>query len=127
MVGRCLGSLILRIWLTVNNINVFRFWFSNLTKGITYTCISLGENFEEACTTKEPIQEVSPGDASVHEESGKPEVEAKHQRSVVFQDSEQERVDKTKGPTSDIKTPNTETRNSCLIKYNVSTTPYLQR
>ncbi|KAF6083817.1 cytoskeleton associated protein 2 [Phyllostomus discolor] len=88
--------------------------------------VKLGENLEETCTTKEPTQDVSPGDAGVHAESGKSETEAKHPRSVVFQDCEQERADKTKGPTSDTKTPNTETRNSCLIKYNVSTTPYLQ-
>lgn len=44
---------------------------------------------------------------------------------MVFQDCEIEQDDKTKHPTTDIKTPSTET--SCLIKYNVSTTPYLQR
>ncbi|XP_036988387.2 cytoskeleton-associated protein 2 isoform X3 [Artibeus jamaicensis] len=88
--------------------------------------VKLGENFEEACTTKEPVQEVSPEDAGVDAESGKPEMETKHPRSVAFQDCEKEQVDKTKGPASDAKTPNTETRNSCLIKYNVSTTPYLQ-
>lgn len=46
---------------------------------------------------------------------------------MVFQDCEIEQDDKTKYPTTDIKTPSTETRESCLIKYNVSTTPYLQR
>ena len=45
---------------------------------------------------------------------------------MVFQGCEKEQDDKTKDPTSDIKTPNTETRSGCLIKYNVSTTPCLQ-
>ncbi|XP_045057163.2 cytoskeleton-associated protein 2 isoform X3 [Desmodus rotundus] len=88
--------------------------------------VKLGGNLEEACATKEPVQEVSPGDAGVHAEPGNPEMESKHHRSVAFQDGEKEQVDKAKGPTSGVKTPNTETRNSCLIKYNVSTTPYLQ-
>ncbi|XP_054442626.1 cytoskeleton-associated protein 2 isoform X2 [Pteronotus mesoamericanus] len=88
--------------------------------------VKLGENFEEACTTKEQIQEAHPEDTGVNVESEKPEMENKHHRSVVFQDCEKEHIDKTKDPTNDAKTPNTETRNSCLIKYNVSTTPYLQ-
>ena len=45
----------------------------------------------------------------------------------VFQDCEKEQDDKVKDPTSDVKTPSTNTRAGCLIKYNVSTTPYLQR
>ncbi|XP_032352118.1 cytoskeleton-associated protein 2 isoform X2 [Camelus ferus] len=85
-----------------------------------------GENNEEACETKEQIQEVNTEDTGVNLGSGKPEMENKHPRSVVFQDCEKERDDKTKDPTNDVKTPKTETRASCLIKYNVSTTPYLQ-
>lgn len=40
----------------------------------------------------------------------------------VFQDCEKEEDDKVKDPTSDVKTPSTNTRAGCLIKYNVSTT-----
>ena len=54
-------------------------------------------------------------------------MENKHPRNVVFQDCEKEEDDKVKDPTSDVKTPSTNTRAGCLIKYNVSTTPYLQR
>ncbi|KAM5278074.1 cytoskeleton-associated protein 2 isoform 1-T7 [Hipposideros larvatus] len=88
--------------------------------------VNLGENFEEACATKEQIQEVNIEDTDVKLESGKPEMENKHHRNVVFQDGEKEQNDKTKDPANDVKTLHTETRESCLIKYNVSTTPYLQ-
>uniref|UniRef100_A0A8C9K0R9 Cytoskeleton-associated protein 2 C-terminal domain-containing protein n=1 Tax=Panthera tigris altaica TaxID=74533 RepID=A0A8C9K0R9_PANTA len=83
------------------------------------------ENIKEACATKEYIHEVSTEDRGVNLESGKPEMEKKT-RNVVFQDDEKEQDDKTKDSTNDVKTPSTETRGSCLIKYNVSTTPYLQ-
>ncbi|XP_027963745.1 cytoskeleton-associated protein 2 isoform X1 [Eumetopias jubatus] len=87
--------------------------------------VKYGENIE-ACATKEYIQEVDSEDIiGVNLESGRPEMEKKP-RNVVFQDGEKEEDDKTKDPTSDVKTPSTETRGSCLIKYNVSTTPYLQ-
>lgn len=88
--------------------------------------VTFGEIFEEPCATKEQIQEVNIEDTSVKLESGKPEMENKHHRNVVFQDCEPEQNDKTKDPANDVKTPSTETRESCLIKYNVSTTPYLQ-
>ncbi|XP_049502821.1 cytoskeleton-associated protein 2 isoform X1 [Panthera uncia] len=87
--------------------------------------VKYGENIEEACATKEYIHEVSTEDRGVNLESGKPEMEKKT-RNVVFQDDEKEQDDKTKDSTNDVKTPSTETRGSCLIKYNVSTTPYLQ-
>ncbi|XP_014403776.1 PREDICTED: cytoskeleton-associated protein 2 [Myotis brandtii] len=87
--------------------------------------VKFGENLEEACATKEKIQEVNIEDIGVNRESGKPEMENKH-RNVVFQDCKKEQVHKTKDPTNDVKTPNKETREGCLIKYNVSTTPYLQ-
>ncbi|XP_065752165.1 cytoskeleton-associated protein 2 [Phocoena phocoena] len=88
--------------------------------------VKFGENIEEACATKEQIQEATIDDISVNLGSEKPEIENKHPRNVVFQGCEKEQDDKTKDPTSDVKTPNTETRAGCLIKYNVSTTPYLQ-
>ncbi|XP_036155553.1 cytoskeleton-associated protein 2 isoform X4 [Myotis myotis] len=88
--------------------------------------VKFGENLEEACATKEKIQEVNIEDIGVNRESGKPEMENKHYRNVVFQDCKKEQVHKTKDPTNDVKTPSTETREGCLIKYNVSTTPYLQ-
>ncbi|XP_002917721.1 cytoskeleton-associated protein 2 isoform X1 [Ailuropoda melanoleuca] len=83
--------------------------------------VKYGENVE-ACATKECIQEVDSEDIGVNPESGRPEMEKKP-RNVVFQEEED---DKAKDPTNDVKTPSTETRGSCLIKYNVSTTPYLQ-
>ncbi|CAK6442895.1 unnamed protein product [Pipistrellus nathusii] len=88
--------------------------------------VKFGENLEEACATKEKIQEVNIEDICVNLESGKPEIEKKHHRNVEFQDLKKEQVHKTKDPTNDVKTPNTGTREGCLIKYNVSTTPYLQ-
>uniref|UniRef100_G1Q086 Cytoskeleton-associated protein 2 C-terminal domain-containing protein n=1 Tax=Myotis lucifugus TaxID=59463 RepID=G1Q086_MYOLU len=88
--------------------------------------VKFGENLEEACATKEKIQEVNIEDIGVNLESGKPEMENKHHRNVVFQDCKKEQVHKTKDPTNDVKTPNTETREGCLIKYNVSTTPRLR-
>ncbi|KAI5936042.1 Cytoskeleton-associated protein 2 [Manis javanica] len=41
--------------------------------------------------------------------------------------TEKDQDNTTKDPSNDVKTPNTETRTGCLIKYNVSTTPCLQR
>ncbi|XP_036312694.1 cytoskeleton-associated protein 2 isoform X2 [Pipistrellus kuhlii] len=87
--------------------------------------VKFGEKLEEACATKEKIQEVNIEDIGVNLESGKPEIEKKH-RNVEFQDLKKEQVHKTKDPTNEVKTPNTGTREGCLIKYNVSTTPYLQ-
>ncbi|XP_072653303.1 cytoskeleton-associated protein 2 isoform X3 [Canis lupus baileyi] len=86
--------------------------------------VKYGENVE-ACATKEYIQDVSSEDIGVNLESGKPETEKKP-RNVVFQDDEKKQDDKTKYLTNDVKTPSAETGGSCLIKYNVSTTPYLQ-
>lgn len=76
--------------------------------------------------TKEQIQEGNTEDKDLNLEPVKQEIENKHHRNVVFQDCEKEQDDKTKDSTNDVKTPNTETRASCIIKYNVSTTPYLQ-
>lgn len=106
----------------MNNFNVFWSGSLTLTNSLIYKCISIGENVE-ACATKECIQEVDSEDIGVNPESGRPEMEKKP-RNVVFQEEED---DKAKDPTNDVKTPSTETRGSCLIKYNVSTTPYLQR
>ena len=87
--------------------------------------LSVGENIE-TCTTKEEIQEAHTDDTDVDLESEKLEMENNHPRNVVFQDCDKEQNDKVKDPTSDVKTPSTNTRAGCLIKYNVSTTPYLQ-
>lgn len=111
----------------MNQFNDFWFCSLNLTKSITYKYIPIGENLEEACGTKEKIQEVNIEDTGVNLESEKPELEKKHHRNVVFQDFKKEQVPKTKDLTNVVKTPNIETREGCLIKYNVSTTPYLQR
>uniref|UniRef100_A0A0D9RYK4 Cytoskeleton associated protein 2 n=1 Tax=Chlorocebus sabaeus TaxID=60711 RepID=A0A0D9RYK4_CHLSB len=86
---------------------------------------NLGENMEKACATKEEVKEVSIEDTGVGVDPEKLEMESKH-RNLLFQDCEKEQENKTKDPTHDVKTPNTETRTSCLIKYNVSSTPYLQ-
>ncbi|XP_012578642.1 PREDICTED: cytoskeleton-associated protein 2 isoform X2 [Condylura cristata] len=88
--------------------------------------VKFGESIEETCAIKEQIQEVSIEDTGINLDSGKLEIKNKHQKNVVFQDCEKSNDDNTKDPISDVKTPNTETRTSCLIKYNVSTTPYLQ-
>lgn len=69
--------------------------------------VTFGDTFEEACATKVQIQEVN------IEKSGKQKMENKHRRNVVFQDCEKEQDDKTKDPTNDIKTPNTETKENC--------------
>uniref|UniRef100_A0A5F9C219 Cytoskeleton associated protein 2 n=1 Tax=Oryctolagus cuniculus TaxID=9986 RepID=A0A5F9C219_RABIT len=88
--------------------------------------VNFGGNTEEAYATKEQIQEGNTEDKDLNLEPVKQEIENKHHRNVVFQDCENEQDDKTKDSTNDVKTPNTETRASCIIKYNVSTTPYLQ-
>uniref|UniRef100_A0A8I3XBP5 Cytoskeleton-associated protein 2 C-terminal domain-containing protein n=1 Tax=Callithrix jacchus TaxID=9483 RepID=A0A8I3XBP5_CALJA len=88
--------------------------------------VNLGENTEKACATKDLVTEVSIEDTGVDVDPEKLEMESKHHRNVLFQDCEKEQDSKTKDPTHDIKTPNTEIRTSCLIKYNVSTMPYLQ-
>ncbi|XP_047410245.1 cytoskeleton-associated protein 2 [Sciurus carolinensis] len=87
--------------------------------------VNLGENIE-TYASKEQVQEVNTKDIGVNLEPEKPEIENKHHRNVVFKDYEEEQDDKMEDPTNDVKTPDTETRASCLIKYNVSTTPYLQ-
>nr|XP_004054606.2 cytoskeleton-associated protein 2 isoform X3 [Gorilla gorilla gorilla] len=87
---------------------------------------NLGENMEKSCASKEEVKEVSIEETGVDVDSEKLEMESKHHRNLLFQDCEKEQDNKTKDPTHDVKTPNTETRTSCLIKYNVSTTPYLQ-
>uniref|UniRef100_A0A2K6EAQ4 Cytoskeleton associated protein 2 n=1 Tax=Macaca nemestrina TaxID=9545 RepID=A0A2K6EAQ4_MACNE len=91
-------------------------------------CLNLinEENMEKACATKEEVKEVSIEDTGVDVDPEKLEMESKHHRNLLFQDCEKEQENKTKDPTHDVKTPNTETRTSCLIKYNVSSTPYLQ-
>lgn len=53
-------------------------------------------------------------------------MENKHSRNVVFEGCEQQQDD-TKNPSDNFKTPDAENRSGCLIKYNISTTPYLQR
>ncbi|XP_069323787.1 cytoskeleton-associated protein 2 isoform X1 [Eulemur rufifrons] len=80
--------------------------------------VNFGENIE-VCATKEQVQDIKCEDIGVNVEPVKSEIENKHHRDVLFQDCEKE-------PTNDVKTPNTGTRGSCLIKYNVSSTPYLQ-
>lgn len=86
--------------------------------------LSVGGNIEDTSAAKEETQAHADG-AGAGPEPGKLEMENKPPRNV-FQDCEKEQDDKVKDPTSDVKTPSTNTRASCLIKYNVSTTPYLQ-
>uniref|UniRef100_A0A8D1DZW9 Cytoskeleton-associated protein 2 C-terminal domain-containing protein n=1 Tax=Sus scrofa TaxID=9823 RepID=A0A8D1DZW9_PIG len=88
--------------------------------------VKFGEKIEESSATKEQIQEVNVDDTGINLEAEKTEVDNKHPRNVIFQDCEREQDDKTKDPANDVKTPNTESGAGCLIKYNVSTTPYLQ-
>ncbi|XP_010336220.3 cytoskeleton-associated protein 2 isoform X1 [Saimiri boliviensis] len=88
--------------------------------------VNLEENTEKACATKELVTEVSIEDTGVDVDPEKVEMESKHHRNVLFQDCEKEQDSKTKDSTHDVKTLNTEMRTGSLIKYNVSTTPYLQ-
>ncbi|XP_013371180.1 PREDICTED: LOW QUALITY PROTEIN: cytoskeleton-associated protein 2 [Chinchilla lanigera] len=85
-----------------------------------------GQNTEDACITNEQIQEINTEDTGVNLEPGKPEMENKHNRNVVFEDCEPQQDDKGKDSTDNFKTPDKENRSSCVIKYNISTTPYLQ-
>lgn len=84
--------------------------------------VNLGENTEAYASNKQ-VQEVNTEDIDVNLEPEKPEMENKHHRNMVFKDYKKEQDDKMKDPTNDDR----ETIASCLIKYNVSTTPYLQR
>ncbi|KAM4856748.1 cytoskeleton-associated protein 2-like [Urocitellus parryii] len=87
--------------------------------------VNLGENIK-AFASKEQVQEVNTEDMGVNLELEKPEMENKHHRNVVFKDYEKEQDDKMKAVTNDVKTPDTGTIASCLIKYIVCPTPYLQ-
>ncbi|XP_037656436.1 cytoskeleton-associated protein 2-like isoform X2 [Choloepus didactylus] len=87
--------------------------------------VSFGEK-TKACAATEEIQEVNTDNIGVNLEPGKLEMEHKQPRSVIFQDCEEEQEDKAIEPISGAKTPSKETGGSCLIKYNVSTMPYLQ-
>ncbi|XP_021561725.1 cytoskeleton-associated protein 2-like [Carlito syrichta] len=84
--------------------------------------VNFGQNIEEACATKEQVQEVNIRGIGVNLEP----VENKYHRDVLFQGGKKAQDDKTKDPTNDDKTPNTKTRAGCFIKYYVSTTPNLQ-
>uniref|UniRef100_G1QF25 Cytoskeleton-associated protein 2 C-terminal domain-containing protein n=1 Tax=Myotis lucifugus TaxID=59463 RepID=G1QF25_MYOLU len=84
--------------------------------------VRFGENLEEACATKEKIPEVIIEDIGVNsQENLKWKINMWYFRIV-----KKEQVHKTEDQSNDVKTPNTETREGCLIKHNVSTTPYLQ-
>ncbi|KAM6178195.1 cytoskeleton-associated protein 2-like [Rhynchocyon petersi] len=84
-----------------------------------------GDN-AEACTTTEQAHEVNTEDTGINLEPEKLKVENNNRRSELLKDCDQEQEEKPKDCTNDVKTPDKETRESCLIKYNVSTTPYLQ-
>jgi cytoskeleton-associated protein 2 len=88
---------------------------------------STGENIEDTHVIKEQNQEVNIEDTGVTLQPGKLEMENKHHGNVVSKDNIKEQDDKVKDPVDEFRTPETETGASCLIKYNVSTTPYLQR
>ncbi|XP_048197404.1 cytoskeleton-associated protein 2 [Perognathus longimembris pacificus] len=85
---------------------------------------NLGENTKETGVPSEQIQEIYIEDKVVDLE---PEnSEGKNNRDVLCKDYEKEQDHKTKDTTDDVAAPETETGASCLIKYNISTTPYLQ-
>nr|XP_010590941.1 cytoskeleton-associated protein 2-like isoform X1 [Loxodonta africana] len=86
--------------------------------------VYFANNIEEA--TKEKVQELNVKDIGLSLEPGEPKMENKHHRSVIFHDCEKEQEDKTKNPADGVETSDKETREGCLIKYNVSTTSYLQ-
>ncbi|XP_058526528.1 cytoskeleton-associated protein 2-like [Ochotona princeps] len=87
---------------------------------------NLGEKTEEAYGTKEETQEDNTEEKGLNQTPVKQEAESKHHSSVAFADCEKEQDDKTKDSASDVLTPSTEAGSSSIIKYNVSTTPYLQ-
>ncbi|KAM4859995.1 cytoskeleton-associated protein 2 isoform 2-T2 [Thomomys bottae] len=84
------------------------------------------EDTKETHVTNEQIQEIYIEDKVVDLESENPEGENKDNRDVLCKDYENEQDHHTKDTTDDVRTPETETGASCLIKYNISTTPYLQ-
>ncbi|XP_075418996.1 cytoskeleton-associated protein 2-like [Tenrec ecaudatus] len=88
--------------------------------------VHLGESREETWEAKTQDQEVNTEDQGVPPEPGKPKMETKHRKSVGFHGCEKEQEDATTEPASAEKTPGKESQDSCMIKYNVSTTPYLQ-
>ncbi|XP_040853750.1 cytoskeleton-associated protein 2-like [Ochotona curzoniae] len=87
---------------------------------------NLGGKTEEACGTKEETQEDDTEEKGLKQTPVKQEAESKHHSSVAFADCEEEQDDKTKDSASDVLTPSTEAGSSSIIKYNVSTTPFLQ-
>uniref|UniRef100_A0A8C0XBR5 Cytoskeleton-associated protein 2 C-terminal domain-containing protein n=1 Tax=Castor canadensis TaxID=51338 RepID=A0A8C0XBR5_CASCN len=88
--------------------------------------VNFGENIEDTHVIKEQNQEVNIEDTGVTLQPGKLEMENKHHGNVVSKDNIKEQDDKVKDTVDEFRTPETETGASCLIKYNVSTTPYLQ-
>ncbi|XP_069856218.1 cytoskeleton-associated protein 2-like isoform X1 [Dipodomys merriami] len=88
--------------------------------------VNFGENTKETHVTNEQIQEIYIEDKVVDLEPENPEGENKCNREMLCKDDEKEQDHKTKDTTNDFSTPETETGASCFIKYNISTTPYLQ-
>ncbi|KAM5288035.1 cytoskeleton-associated protein 2 [Ctenodactylus gundi] len=87
--------------------------------------VNRGESVEDAHKLKEKIPEASTEDTGVSLQPGKPEMEDKHLRNVS-QDCGKQQDGQTKDPNDNVKTPDNRTRSGCLIKYNISTTPYLE-
>lgn len=87
---------------------------------------NLGGKTEEACGTKEETQEDDTEEKGLKQTPVKQEEESKHYSSVAFADCEEEQDDKMKDSASDVLTPSTEAESSSIIKYSVSTTPYLR-
>ncbi|XP_051843346.1 cytoskeleton-associated protein 2 isoform X2 [Antechinus flavipes] len=94
-----------------------------------------GENADEVCSTNEEVrklcEEVINQDkigvvgASTVENSESNDGDHKT-RNVKIQAFEREQEDKAEDSNSVLETPDKDTRGSYVIKYNVSTTPYLQ-
>ncbi|XP_072466557.1 cytoskeleton-associated protein 2 isoform X2 [Notamacropus eugenii] len=94
-----------------------------------------GENVNEACSTNEEDNKVC--DEAVNQdktdtegalpvENSESHDTDRKTRNVKLQVFEREQDNKAEDPNTDLETPEKETRGSFVIKYNVSTTPYLQ-
>ncbi|XP_001378187.1 cytoskeleton-associated protein 2 isoform X1 [Monodelphis domestica] len=94
-----------------------------------------GENVDEVCSANEEIKKLcdevlNQDKVDVDEASAEENSESKDKdhntKNVKLQMVEREQEDKAEDSTSVLETPDKETSGSYVIKYNVSTTPYLQ-
>ncbi|XP_074073309.1 cytoskeleton-associated protein 2 [Macrotis lagotis] len=112
-----------------------RHTFADILTMKSQVTTSSGENVNEVCSAKEEVNKVCDeiinqdkidvDDSSAVENSESKDTDHKSS-NVKLQVSEREQEDKTEDSNCNVETPEKETRGSFVIKYNVSTTPYLQ-